>query len=203
MDIPIGLLIIAIFVILLAIAWLVKIELPRRDSERYQNELRAETALLERVKPVVGNGFVMLPTIDDGKLVWIRQDAPIVPQAAPVSNAAPIVIDETPSPLDPALDIARQIIIASIDKVGNDNRVLPAHAFTSDKTWARGINALKSRGLIRTDSSGTYPAVSHDLEWVLTQLEKEMNLTGAITALPRAASQEQRIKLAGNGNGNA
>ena len=204
-NIPIGLIIIAILALLLALAWLFKMEIPRRESERYQSELLAEAELLSRVQPVKHGNTIMLPVLDNGDLRWVRQDVQTPQaQAAQVQTPqAPVVLDETPTPINKALDIARQIVIASLERVGNGNRILPANQFTSQKTWDRGVREMKSRGIVRAESDGTYPALGHDLAWVLNQIESEMNLTGAINALPKAKPYEQRVKLAGNGNGNA
>ena len=201
-NIPIGLIMIAILALLLALGWLFKMEIPKRASERYQNELKAEADLLSRVKPVVHNGVIMLPVLIDGDLKWQRQDAAQVQTATPQAVAQPIDIVEIAAPVDERLGIARQIVTASLAKTTNNNQLLPGSHFKSQKVWQRGVDSLHDRGWVRADNSGTYPAIGHDLNWLLAQIENAMNLSSGLSALPQAMPYEERIKLAGNGNGN-
>lgn len=204
MEITVGLILIAIAFLILAILWVIFIGKPRIDSERYQNELAAETRLLANFKPVVSGSCVVVPCgYIDGAIKWERFDTPqAVSQATPQSNQA-IALDDTAPIPDPDLDIARQIVIASIAKPLNDNQLLPGSRFTSQRVWQRGIDAMTSRQWARAGGSGTYPAIGHDLGWLLRQVENAMNLTGSVTALPQSKTYDERIKLAGNGNGNA
>ena len=181
-------------------------EIPKRASERYQNELKAEADLLSRVKPVVHNGVIMLPMLVDGDLKWQRQDATAQPtqgqKATPQAVAQPIDIVEIAAPVDERLGIARQIVTASLAKTTNNNQLLPGNQFKSQKVWQRGIDAMHDRGWVRADGSGTYPAIGHDLNWLLNQIETAMNLSSGLTSLPQALPYAERVKLAGNGNGN-
>ena len=204
MDIPIGLIIIAILALLLALVWLFKMEIPRQETERYQKELEAETRLLANFKPVVSGGSVVVPCgYIDGQIKWEKFDTPQASAQAVAQAEQMIPLDDTAPITDPDLDVARQIVIASISKPLNDNQLLPGNRFTSQRVWQRGINAMTNRQWARAGGSGTYPAIGHDLGWLLRQIENAMNLTSGVAALPQAKTYDERIKLAGNGNGNA
>lgn len=84
MEIPIGLIIIAILVLVIALAYLVKIEIPRKASEIYVNELQAQSEMIRNVKPVVIGSFAILPTFNElGVFEWRREVVPMQSADAP------------------------------------------------------------------------------------------------------------------------
>lgn len=84
MEIPIGLIIIAILVLAIALAYLVKIEIPRKASEIYVNELQAQSEMIRNVKPVVIGSFAILPTFNErGVFEWHKEFIPTQSADAP------------------------------------------------------------------------------------------------------------------------
>lgn len=207
MEITVGLIVLAIFILGLAIAWIVYIENPRKTSEYRMNERRNMIELIRSIKPVTTATFVALPDYDCDtydfawNVIHIAQQTQAQP-ATPQAVAQPIDIVEIAAPVDERLGIARQIVTASLAKTTNNNQLLPGNQFKSQKVWQRGIDAMHDRGWVRADGSGTYPAIGHDLNWLLNQIETAMNLSSGLTSLPQALPYAERVKLAGNGNGN-
>lgn len=207
MEITVGLIVLAIFILGLAIAWIVYIENPRKASEYRMNERRNMIELIRSIKPVTTATFVALPDYDCDtydfawNVIHIAQQTQAQP-ATPQAVAQPIDIVEIAAPVDERLGIARQIVTASLAKTTNNNQLLPGNQFKSQKVWQRGIDAMHDRGWVRADGSGTYPAIGHDLNWLLNQIETAMNLSSGLTSLPQALPYAERVKLAGNGNGN-
>ena len=207
MEITFGLIVLAIFILAIALAWIVYIENPRKASEYRMNERRNMIELIRSIKPVTTATFVALPDYDADSydftwnVIHVAQQTQ-VQTATPQAVAQPIDIVEIAAPVDERLGIARQIVTASLAKTTNNNQLLPGSHFKSQKVWQRGVDSLHDRGWVRADNSGTYPAIGHDLNWLLTQIENAMNLSSGLSALPQAMPYEERIKLAGNGNGN-
>lgn len=203
MDIAILALMLAIGLIVIAIIVLLKITVPQKQSERYINELAAQSDLLRNVKPVTHGDITMLPTFDaTGAFTWTEKRITYIPTTQAYQSESQIPLDDESPLIDPDLDVARQIVIASIDKPLNDNQILPGNRFTSGKVWEQGVKSMTSRGWARTSGSGTYPAIGHDLAWLLLKIESELKLTGTIASLPRTLPREERIKLQGTGTEN-
>jgi len=102
MDIIVLLLIGAIMLIGLAIAWVIYIEAPKRQSERYINELQAEAELLSRVKFTVHGNVIAWPVVRDGNvhveykpIEAASVQAQAVAESATVHDDAVALIDAT------------------------------------------------------------------------------------------------------------
>ena len=208
MEITFGLIVLAIFILAIALAWIVCIENPRKASEYRMNERRNMIELIKGIKPVTTATFVALPDYDSDtydftwNVIHIERSLQPVAQATPQAVAQPIDIVENQTPVYERLGIARQIVSASLAKTTINNQLLPGSHFKSQKVWQRGIDSLHDRGWVRADNSGTYPAIGHDLNWLMRQIESALNLSSGVSALPQAMPYDDRIKLAGNGNGN-
>lgn len=138
MEITIGLLLVAIFIIALAIAYIIYIEIPKRTSERYIRELQAETEMLKTVKPVVSGGAVFLPTIgvigEKGEcgLKWDRQDVSQIGQGQQTP-----AVDTTSIALH---DDCVELVNATIKTPPSDKyRRDPNQLMTADECQERGV----------------------------------------------------------------
>ena len=185
-NIPIGLIMIAILALLLALGWLFKMEIPKRASERYQNELKAEADLLSRVKPVVHNGVIMLPVLIDGDLKWQRQDAAQAQQATPQAEPTQPASDDEVK----AWQAAVNWVVASIASNPDATQLITGKELGSGSGYESAAEVLKSKGWIMTvrggRNAGAY--VSDEIGTVKALLPK-VALESAIKSLPRPAQR--------------
>lgn len=135
MDIPIWLIVVAIFALIIALAllWVDRIEVPRHASERYIRELQAETEMIKTVKPVVAGNAVMLPMIGEHGLTWKRED---VSQQIGQGQQTPAV-DITSYALH---DDCVELVNATIKNPPSDKyKRDPNQLMTADECQERGV----------------------------------------------------------------
>ena len=185
-NIPIGLIMIAILALLLALGWLFKMEIPKRASERYQNELKAEADLLSRIKPVVHNGVIMLPVLIDGDLKWQRQEAAQAQQATPQAEQTQPASDEVVNAWQVAVDLVAASVAASPDS----KQLISAAAFGSGSGYSAATEVLKDKGWIITVTGGRNAgAFVRDEIGTVKALLPKVALESAIKSLPRPAQR--------------
>lgn len=173
MTVTVLLLIAAIMLIALAIAWVIYIEAPKRSSALYVRELAAETELHSRLKPVVFGASVIAPVRIDGTVSWLRHDAKLSAQ-----SAEPAATDEDVA----AWKAATDLVVASVEADGNSDRLIPAAQFGSGSSFDAAVTVLRTAGWVMTGNRGTF--VKKDVGTV-AKLLPLVATKSAVMSLPR------------------
>ena len=151
MTVTVLLLVAAILLIILAIAWVIYIEAPKRSSALYVRELAAETELHGRLKPVVFGTSVLAPVRIDGSVSWLRHDSNVMASIAS-QLAEPAATDEAIA----AWKSAVALVVASVEADGNSDRLIPASQFGSGSAFDAAVSVLRSAGWVMTGNRGTF-----------------------------------------------